>query len=100
MVSRLQLPDAILNGEAEGYMTDPYVNAMVSSRRSNTLPPGHSKIQILYKYGGASIGTMNNSNRWIQMYQSENLPFVVSQSIWFEGETKFADIIFTRMHQL
>ena len=36
---------------------------------------------------------MNNTNRWVKMYQSENLPFVVSQSIWFEGETKFADII-------
>src|SRR5271165_7593707 len=27
------------------------------------------------------------------MYESENLPFVVSQSIWLEGETKFADVI-------
>ncbi len=36
---------------------------------------------------------MNNTNRWVDMYRSENLPFVVSQSIWFEGETKFADVI-------
>jgi trimethylamine-N-oxide reductase (cytochrome c) len=55
--------------------------------------PGHAPIQILYKYGGASIGTMNNSNRWVEMYRSQNLPCVISQSIWFEGETKFADII-------
>jgi trimethylamine-N-oxide reductase (cytochrome c) len=55
--------------------------------------PGHSKIQILYKYGGASLGTMNNTNRWVKMYRSDKLPFVVSQSIWFEGETKFADVI-------
>jgi trimethylamine-N-oxide reductase (cytochrome c) len=27
------------------------------------------------------------------MYQSDNLEFVVNQSIWFEGEAKFADII-------
>jgi trimethylamine-N-oxide reductase (cytochrome c) len=27
------------------------------------------------------------------MYHSENLEFVVSQSIWFEGETQFADVI-------
>jgi trimethylamine-N-oxide reductase (cytochrome c) len=27
------------------------------------------------------------------MYQSENLEFVVNQSIWFEGEAKFADVI-------
>ena len=92
MVSRLQLPDSILNGESEGYLTDP--TSMHGQFMNFKYPaPGHSKIQILYKYGGASIGTMNNSNRWIEMYQSENLPFVVSQSIWFEGETKFADVI-------
>jgi trimethylamine-N-oxide reductase (cytochrome c) len=27
------------------------------------------------------------------MYQSSNLEFVVNQSIWFEGEAKFADVI-------
>jgi len=91
-IPRLQLPDAILNGEAEGYFTDP--TSMVGQFLTFKYPtPGHSKIQILYKYGGASIGTMNNSNRWVEMYRSENLPFVVSQSIWFEGETRFADVI-------
>ena len=91
-IPRLQLPDAILNGEAEGYLTDP--TSMTGQFLNFKYPaPGHSKVQILYKYGGASIGTMNNSNRWIEMYRSENLPCVISQSIWFEGETKFADII-------
>ncbi len=92
MIPRMQLPEAILDGRAEGWLTDP------SSIAGQFLPflypaPGHSKIQILYKYGGASIGTMNDSNRWVRMYRSQNLPFVVSQSIWFEGETKFADVI-------
>lgn len=92
MVPRLQLPDAILNGAAEGFLTDP--TSMHGQFLNFKYPaPGHSPIQILYKYGGASIGTMNNSNRWVEMYRSENLPFVVSQSIWFEGETKFADVI-------
>ncbi len=91
-IPRLQLPDAILNGEAEGYLTDP--TSMTGQFLNFKYPaPGHSKVQILYKYGGASIGTMNNSNRWVEMYRSENLPCVISQSIWFEGETKFADII-------
>ena len=92
MIPRLYLPEAILNGEAEGYLTDP--TSMQGQFLSFKYPaPGHSRIQILYKYGGASIGTMTESNRWVRMYQSENLPFVVNQSIWFEGETKFADII-------
>ena len=92
MIPRILLPEAILNGETVGYHTDP--TTMAGQFQSFKYPaPGYSKIQILYKYGGASLGTMNNTNRWVKMYQSENLPFVVSQSIWFEGETKFADII-------
>jgi trimethylamine-N-oxide reductase (cytochrome c) len=92
MIPRLQLPEAIMNGESEGYFTDP--TSMTGQFQTFRYPaPGHSTIQILYKYGGACLGTMNNTNRWVQMYRSENLPFVVSQSIWFEGETKFADVI-------
>ncbi len=92
MIPRLQLPEAILEGKTLGYLTDP------SSINGQFLPfaypaPGHSPIQILYKYGGASLGTMTNSNRWVRMYRSENLPTVISQSIWMEGETKFADVI-------
>jgi len=91
-VPRMQLPEAILDGESEGYLTDP--TSMTGQFFDFKYPaPGHSKIQILYKYGGAYLGTMNNTNRWVKMYQSEKLPFVVSQSIWFEGETKFADVI-------
>ena len=48
---------------------------------------------MLYKYGGSILSTMNNTNRWVQMYQSPNLEFVVNQSIWIEGEAKFADIL-------
>lgn len=92
MVPRLQLPEAILEGKATGYLTDP--TSMHGQFQPFQYPaPGHATIQILYKYGGASIGTMTNANRWVQMYRSDKLPCVVSQSIWFEGETKFADII-------
>jgi anaerobic selenocysteine-containing dehydrogenase len=36
---------------------------------------------------------MNETNRYVNMYRSANLEFVVNQSIWFEGEAKFADVI-------
>lgn len=92
MIPRMFLPEAILEGKALGYLTDP--SSIQSQFFSFEYPaPGHAKIQMLYKYGGASLGTMNDSARWIRMYQSENLPCVVSQAIFFEGETKFADII-------
>jgi len=48
---------------------------------------------MFWRYGGAYIGTMNNTNRWIKMYQSPKLEFVVNQSIWMEGEAQFADLV-------
>ena len=36
---------------------------------------------------------MNNTNRHVKMFQSPNLEFIVSQAIWNEGDTKFADVI-------
>jgi len=36
---------------------------------------------------------MTETNRWVRAYQNDNVPFVVNQGIWMEGETKFADII-------
>ena len=48
---------------------------------------------MMFKYGGSLIPTMNNTNRHVKMFQSPNLEFIVSQAIWFEGDTKFADVI-------
>jgi trimethylamine-N-oxide reductase (cytochrome c) len=36
---------------------------------------------------------MSDTNRYVQAYRHPNLEFVVNQSVWFEGEAKFADII-------
>lgn len=91
-IPKIRLPEAIMEGSAMGFLTD------VSSVRGQFLrygypAPGHAKIQMMYKYGSPNFGTMVDSNRWVQMYQSENLPFVVNQSIWWEGETPYADVI-------
>ncbi len=48
---------------------------------------------MYYKYGGSHIGTMVDTNRYVNMYRSDGLEFVVNQSIWFEGEAQFADVI-------
>ncbi|MCK4991153.1 MAG: molybdopterin-dependent oxidoreductase, partial [Bacteroidales bacterium] len=53
----------------------------------------NSPIKLYYKYGGSHFGTMSETNRYAHAYRSSNLEFVVNQSIWFEGEAKFADII-------
>ena len=91
-IPKIRLPEAIMEGSAMGFLTD------VSSVRGQFLrfgypAPGHARIQMMYKYGSPNFGTMVDSNRWVQMYQSENLPFVVNQSIWWEGETPYADVI-------
>ena len=48
---------------------------------------------MYYRYGGSFFGTMTSTNRYVKAYQTDKIPFVVNQSIWFEGEAKFADVI-------
>jgi len=54
---------------------------------------GFSGVKMFWRYGGAYIGTMNNTNRWVKMYQSPRLEFVVNQSVYMEGEAQFADLV-------
>ncbi len=91
-VPRLRIPEAILEGHAEGYPWDG--KTIEGQFQKFTYPKtGHAPVQMLYKYGGASIGTMTDTNRYVKAYRTDKLPFVVNQSIWFEGEAKFADIL-------
>jgi anaerobic selenocysteine-containing dehydrogenase len=91
-VPRLKIPEAILDGHADGYISDP--RAIERQFLKFGYPtPGHAPVKVYYKYGGSHMGTMTDTNRYARMYASENLEFVVNQSIWFEGEAKFADVI-------
>jgi molybdopterin guanine dinucleotide-containing S/N-oxide reductase-like protein len=91
-IPRIFMPEAIADGKAEGY---PWVGKSIEHQfaRFQYPAPGHAPVRMLYKYGGSILATMNNTNRHVRMYQSANLEFVVNQSIWFEGEAKFADVI-------
>ncbi|MDB9823001.1 molybdopterin-dependent oxidoreductase [Deltaproteobacteria bacterium] len=91
-VPRLKIPEAILEGQASAYSTDP-MTIEGQFLKYGCPAPGNSPIKMYYKYGGSHFGTMNDTNRYARAYRSENLEFVVNQSIWFEGEAKFADII-------
>ena len=91
-IPRLKLPDAILEGHAEGYAWDG--KSIEAQFNKIVYPkPGHARVAMLYKYGGSIFGTMSDTNRHVQMYRSPKLEFVVNQSIWREGETNFADVI-------
>ena len=91
-LSRLRIAEAITEGQAEGYPTDPRSIERQFMKFSYPIP-GHSPIRMMYKYGGSHFGTVMESNRLAKAYRSENLEFVVNQSIWDEGEVRFADII-------
>jgi len=54
---------------------------------------GYSRIHMLYRFGASSFGTIAQSSRFIEAYRHPSLEFVVSQSPWFEGEAKFADLV-------
>lgn len=92
MIPRLKIPEAVVDGACEGYPTDPRT---IEGQffRFQYPSPGHSKVKLYYKYGGSHLGTMTETNRFARMYRTDALEFVVNQSIWFEGEARFADVI-------
>ncbi len=91
-VPRLRIPEAIMDGKTEGHTFDG--RTVEAQFRNVHFPaPGYSRIRMYYKYGGSHIGTMTETNRYVRMYQHDSLEFVVNQSIWMEGEAKFADVI-------
>ena len=91
-IPRKFIPEAILDGKAAGFLTD-VSTVQGQFMRFGYPAPGHAKIEMMYKYGSSSFGTQVDANRWVKMYESENLPFVVNQSIWWEGETKYSDVV-------
>jgi trimethylamine-N-oxide reductase (cytochrome c) len=92
MVPRLRIPEAILEGKAFGYMANPKT-IEAQFMKMGYPAPGHAPVRMYYKYGGSHFGTMNDTNRYAKAYRSDNLEFAVNQSVWLEGEAKFADII-------
>ncbi len=91
-IPRLKLPEAILEGHADGYISDPKTIDK-QFLKFGYPAPGHARVSMYYKYGGSHLGTMSDTNRYARMYASPELEFVVNQSIWLEGEAKFADVI-------
>ncbi len=54
---------------------------------------GYAQVRMFWRYGGSKINSMPGSNRWIEMYRSPKLEFIVGQNIYLEDDTKFADLI-------
>ncbi len=91
-IPRLKLPEAILEGAAEGYI---WHGASIENQfeKFSYPKPGYPPVAMLYRYGCSYLGTVGDNNRFARMYRSPKLEFVVNQSIWNEGEARFADVI-------
>lgn len=91
-IPRMRLPEGIIEGNAQGFPREP--KSLQGQFNPIRYPaPGASLIKLYYKYGSSNFGTMAESHRYADMYRSENLEFVVNQSIWMEGDAGFADVI-------
>jgi molybdopterin guanine dinucleotide-containing S/N-oxide reductase-like protein len=93
-IYRLLIPEAILDppihwlgqtfcGESLEQQFIPYIYPA----------PGCSEVRMFYRYGGSFLGTMTGTSRFVKMYQSPKLDFVVNQDCWWCTETGLADII-------
>jgi len=93
-IPRILVPECILNPPQE-WRGKGFCGASTEAQFKKYKYPedGFPEIKMFWRYGGAYIGTMNNTNRWIRMYQSPKLEFIVNQSVWMEGEAQFADLV-------
>lgn len=92
MIPRQLFPEAIIEGKCTGHLWDGM--SMEGQFPTYQYPlEGHSRVHMLYRYGGSSLGTVANSARLIEAYRHPSLEFVVNQSIWMENEVQFADVI-------
>ncbi|MBP2654105.1 MAG: athL 2 [Firmicutes bacterium] len=91
---RLTLPEAIMTGK-EDFWGDGFCGQTLDQQFIHNVYPmeGHSTVKMFYRYGGSFMGTMSDTNKWVKMYQSDKLEFVVNQDCWYGSEAKFADII-------
>ena len=55
--------------------------------------PNGAPIKMIHRHGGSFISTMTDTNKWVRMYQHENLEFVVMQDCHWQSETMFGDVI-------
>jgi molybdopterin guanine dinucleotide-containing S/N-oxide reductase-like protein len=91
---RLTVPDAILDPPVSWYGAGFCGQSLEQQFEHFEYPmEGYSEVKLFYRYGGSFMGTMSDTTKWVRMYQSPKLEFVVNQDIWYNSETRMADII-------
>ena len=93
-IPRLRIPEAMMHEPFEWRGKGFCGSSIESQMQKYQYPaPGYPFIEMYWRYGGSFIGTMQETNRYVKAYQEGKVSFVVNQSIWFEGEAKYADLI-------
>ncbi len=93
-VPRLRIPEAMRHEKLQWHGKGFCGSSIESQFQKYEYPaPGYPHVQMYYRYGGSFIGTMTETNRYVTAYREGMIPTVVSQAIWMEGETRFADIV-------
>jgi trimethylamine-N-oxide reductase (cytochrome c) len=91
---RLTFPEAVLTGKDDFY-GDGFCGQSIEQQFTHHVYPMecYSRVKMFYRYGGSFMGTMVDTNKWVKMYQSNEMEFVVNQDCWYGSEARFADII-------
>ncbi|MEM9085059.1 MAG: molybdopterin-dependent oxidoreductase [Pseudomonadota bacterium] len=92
VVPKQKIPEAIIDGHADGYLWD-CTSQEAQFTKVSYPAPGFSPIRMIYRFGGSIFSTGTKSGRWIDAYRHESIDCVVNQSIFMEGEALFADVI-------
>jgi molybdopterin guanine dinucleotide-containing S/N-oxide reductase-like protein len=94
IVPRIRIPEAMMHEKLEWRGKGFCGSSIESQLQKYEYPaPGYPHVEMYWKYGSSFIGTMTETNRYVRAYREGVVPFVVNQSIWLEGEARFADII-------
>jgi molybdopterin guanine dinucleotide-containing S/N-oxide reductase-like protein len=93
-IQRLIVPDAILNPPVHWNGPGVCGNSIEQQFERYTYPQaGYPEVKMYFRYGGSYLSTMVDTGKWIRMYQSPKLEFVVNQDCWWSNETAFADVV-------
>jgi anaerobic selenocysteine-containing dehydrogenase len=95
-VYRILLPESILNPPISWISEGVCGQSIDQQFIPYTYPepgPNGAEIRMIHRHGGSFISTMTETNRWVRMYQSPRLEFVVMQDCHWQVETRFGDII-------
>ena len=87
------MPEAILNPPKSWFFEEKRGSSLNQFYRFNYPEPGNSECHMYYRHGSSFIGSMTETNKWVQMLQSPKLECIVVQDCWWNNSTRFADIV-------